>query len=149
MRGAGIRVVVTDANVLINLIHVSRLRLLATIPDHEFIVPEHVQEELKIPHQRAILEAAIAEGWLTMATITDLAMISVFIELIGVMGRGEAACLAIAAKEGWYIASDEKRSFSARPRLAWVPIVSSVQRISMCCRSAPDSSPSKPPTPIS
>ena len=34
-----------------------------------------------------------------------------FTELIAHIGRGEAACIAIAAKEGWYIASDEKKRF--------------------------------------
>jgi predicted nucleic acid-binding protein len=40
------RVVVTDANVLINLLHVSRLDLLSTLPGHEFVVPEHVAGRL-------------------------------------------------------------------------------------------------------
>lgn len=44
-----LRVVVTDANVLINLMHVSRLGLLAKIPDHEFVVSEHVREEITNP----------------------------------------------------------------------------------------------------
>lgn len=34
------RIVVTDANVLINLTHVSRLGLLARIPNDEFVVPQ-------------------------------------------------------------------------------------------------------------
>jgi hypothetical protein len=37
--------------------------------------------------------------------------ITVFTELLAHIGRGEAACIAIAAKEGWHIASDEKRRF--------------------------------------
>lgn len=41
-----LRIVVTDASVLINLMHVSRLGLLAKIPNHEFVVPEHVREEI-------------------------------------------------------------------------------------------------------
>lgn len=53
-----VRIVVTDANVLINLMIVSRLALLAKIPNHEFVVPEHVREEITIPEQRASLDAA-------------------------------------------------------------------------------------------
>lgn len=34
-----------------------------------------------------------------------------FAELTASIGRGEAACIAIAAAEGWLIASDEKRRF--------------------------------------
>lgn len=106
-----LRIVVTDANVLINLMHVSRLGLLAKIPNHEFVVPEHVREEIAIPEQRAVLDAAIGEGWLQVEVINDLGAITVFTELIGRIGRGEAACIAIAAKEGWHIASDERRRF--------------------------------------
>jgi hypothetical protein len=32
-----------DSNVLINLMHVSRLGLLGSIPGHEFVVPDHVR----------------------------------------------------------------------------------------------------------
>jgi predicted nucleic acid-binding protein len=106
-----LRVVVTDANVLINLMHVSRLGLLGKIPNHEFVVPEHVREEVAIPEQRAALDAAISEGWLKLEAINDLGALTVFTELTASMGRGEAACIAIAAKEGWFIASDEKRRF--------------------------------------
>lgn len=106
-----LRIVVTDANVLINLMHVSRLGLLAEIPNHEFVVPEHVREEITNPQQRATLDDAISGGWLKVEVITDLGAITVFTELIAHIGRGEAACIAIAAKESWYIASDEKKRF--------------------------------------
>lgn len=106
-----LRIVVTDANVLINLMHVSRLGLLAKIPNHEFVVPEHVREEITIPEQRATLDAAVGEGWLKIEVIDDLGAISVFAELIEHLGRGEAACVALAAKKGWFIASDEKKRF--------------------------------------
>jgi predicted nucleic acid-binding protein len=106
-----VRIVVTDSNVLINLMHVSRLRLLAQIPQHEFVVPDHVREEILNVEQGVVLDAAIADGWLKLESITDLDAIAVFTELIAHIGRGEAACLAIAAKQGWCIASDEKRRF--------------------------------------
>jgi predicted nucleic acid-binding protein len=91
-----VRVVVTDSNVLINLMHVSRLGLLGSIPGHEFVVPDHVREEIVNPNQRALLDNAVNDGWL---------------KLIAHIGRGEAACIAIASKHGWHIASDEKRRF--------------------------------------
>lgn len=106
-----LRIVVTDANVLINLMHVSRLGLLAKIPNHEFVVPEHVREEITTPEQRATLDAAVNGGWLKVETIDDLGAITAFTELIAHIGRGEAACIAIAAKKGWHIASDEKKRF--------------------------------------
>jgi predicted nucleic acid-binding protein len=48
---------------------------------------------------------------LTVEVISDLGAITVFTELLAHIGRGEAACIAIAEKEGWHIASDEKRRF--------------------------------------
>lgn len=106
-----LRIVVTDANVLINLMHVSRLDLLAKIPNHEFVVPEHVREEITIPEQRTTLDVGVSEGWLTIEVLDDLGAITVFTELIAHIGRGEAACIAIAAQKGWLIASDEKKRF--------------------------------------
>jgi predicted nucleic acid-binding protein len=108
---AVLRIVVTDANVLINLMHVSRLGLLGRIPGHEFVVPDHVREEITTPERRALLDRAIDDGWLKLERITDLDAIATFTELIDHIGRGEAACIAIAAKRGWSIASDEKRRF--------------------------------------
>lgn len=57
-----LRIVVTDSNVLINLMHVSRLDLLRSLPGHEFVVPDHVREEITNPDQRAALDAAIDAG---------------------------------------------------------------------------------------
>lgn len=104
-------VVVTDANVLINLMHVSRLGLLARIPNHEFVVPEHVREEITLPEQRATIDAAAKDGWLKVVVIDDLGTITKFTELIAHLGRGEAACIAIAEKQRWHIASDERKRF--------------------------------------
>ena len=106
-----LRIVVTDANVLINLMHVSRLGLLAQIPNYEFVVPEHVREEITIAEQRTTLDAAVTAGWLKIEVIDDIGAITVFTELIAHIGRGEAACIAIAAQKGWLIASDEKKRF--------------------------------------
>ena len=111
MSTSRLRIVVTDANVLINLMHVSRLDLLAKIPNYKFVVPEHVREEITIPEQRTALDAAVTAGWLKVEVIDDLEAITVFTELIAHIGRGEAACIAIAAQRGWLIASDEKKRF--------------------------------------
>lgn len=106
-----LRVVVADSNVLINLMHVSRLGLLGKIPGHEFVVPDHVRAEIIHPGERSALEAALAARILKLESITDIEALATFTELIAHIGRGEAACIAIAAKRGWCIASDEKRRF--------------------------------------
>jgi predicted nucleic acid-binding protein len=106
-----VRIVVTDSNVLINLMHVSRLDFCGRLPGHEFVVPDHVREEINDPDQRLTLDAALNAGMLKLESITELDDLAVFADLIVHIGRGEAACIAIASKKGWSIASDEKRRF--------------------------------------
>jgi hypothetical protein len=48
------RIVATDANVLINLIHVDALAMVASLPDYEFVVVDEVVGELPI-HSRPLL----------------------------------------------------------------------------------------------
>ena len=53
------RIVVTDANVLINLIHVGRLGLLGALPGYKFVVPPEVEVEVSVPKQAE----AVARGF--------------------------------------------------------------------------------------
>ena len=105
------RVVVTDANVLINFMHVGRLSLCADLPNLEFVVPDHVRQEISWKGQRAELDEALAAGALDAASITDPGDIRTFAKLLARLGRGEAACLVLAEKNGWTVASDEKGRF--------------------------------------
>ncbi len=57
---APVHVVVTDANVLINLIHVGCLGLLEAIPSFTFPVPNHVVEEVTCPDQAQQLPNLLA-----------------------------------------------------------------------------------------
>jgi len=141
-----LRIVVTDSNVLINLMHVSRLDLLRSLPGHEFVVPDHVREEITNPDQRAALDAAIDAGTVKLESITDLDALATFTELIAHIGRGESACIAIAAKRGWFIASDEKRRFrrEAEARLGGERILGTVELFVLAIEAV--SSPSSRPT---
>ena len=56
------RVVVTDANVLINLIHVERLDMLGSLSGYEFVVPPEVEAEVSIPEQAQSLARAFDAG---------------------------------------------------------------------------------------
>lgn len=105
------QIIVTDANVLINLMHVSRLDICAHLPDYRFVVPDHVQHEIENAAQRAMLADSVARGTLRIESITDIGALTLFTRLIVHLGRGEAACLALAATSDWMIASDEKRRF--------------------------------------
>lgn len=105
------RVVVTDANVLINLIHVARLDFCWQLANLEFVVPDHVREEINIPAQRETLDQAVEGGRLRIVSITEPDDIELFADLVTRLGRGEAACLVLAVRNGWLVASDEKRRF--------------------------------------
>lgn len=102
---------VLDANFVINLIHAARLNLLAALGSYRFVVPDEVVEEITEPLQRQQLQAALNEGFVHRQSITDPAELDIYAELRGLMGKGEAACLALAQLRGWIIVSDEKGRF--------------------------------------
>lgn len=109
---ARIRVVFTDANILINLLHIERLDLLGLLEELEFVVPAPVEAEITDPEQRRALAVAADGGYLAVEPLTGLEELTRFGELRVVMGDGEAACLAMAAERGgWVATSDKKRKF--------------------------------------
>lgn len=111
MTSPALTIVIADANVLINLMHVEQLDLCSKLPGLRFVLPDHVQEEVRIPTQRAKLESAIGEGLLEVVSIAEPADICFFAQLTTHLGRGESACLVLAVRNGWTVASDERRRF--------------------------------------
>jgi predicted nucleic acid-binding protein len=109
--GSVVRIVAADPNILINFIHVQRLDLLGHLPEYEFVMPEEVRGEITDPNQEAAVREAIDAGILRLVAIEDVPTLTLFAELTGLMGRGEAACLSLAVTQNWLIASDEKRTF--------------------------------------
>src|SRR5271167_4136016 len=106
-----VRVVVTDTNILINLLHIGRLDLLGKLPPYSFVVPEEVVKEVREPEQAHALRTAISSGVLLEVQHTDPAELRVYADLIQILGSGEAACLSLAQCRHWLIASDEKKKF--------------------------------------
>ena len=106
-----IRVVVTDTNILINLIHIGRLDLLGKLPPYSFVVPEEVVKEVKEAAQAQALRDAISAELLKEVQLTSISELTVYAELVQTVGIGEAACLSLAECRNWLIASDEKRKF--------------------------------------
>ena len=111
------RIVVTDANVLINLIQVDRLDLLGALPGLGFIVPYEVESEIVVPAQSQALAGAIGAGHLRQHTFTTTKELQLYAEYVQVLGTGEAACMAMAEVHGWSIASDERGKFLKLVRL--------------------------------
>jgi predicted nucleic acid-binding protein len=105
------RVVVTDANVLINLIHAGRLDLLGSLTAFEFVVPDHVIAEITVHGQRQALQIAFTRGTIRQQSITDPRELATYAGLRRMMGSGEAVCLAMTEARGWLVASDERRRF--------------------------------------
>jgi predicted nucleic acid-binding protein len=102
-----VRVVVTDTNILINLIHIGRLDLLGKLAPYSFAVPEEVVKEVREPQQAQALHTAMS-GLLLEVQLADPAELKVYADLIQILGSGEAACLSLAQCRQWLIASDEE-----------------------------------------
>lgn len=105
------RVVVTDANILINLIHIGRLDLLGKLAGFEFVVPPEVVQEISEPSQVAAFTTALNQGFLREEILIEIPALRLYAELVATLGKGEAACLSLAVTNGWMIASDERRKF--------------------------------------
>lgn len=109
MSGPGTtRIVVVDATVVINLARADSLDLLGSVRGVEFVVPDEVVEEVTYPNHAAALAGAIEAGHVRQESISDLQALSLYAELRRRMGKGEAACLAMATTYGWTVASDDQ-----------------------------------------
>lgn len=106
-----VQVVVTDANILINLIHIGGLSILGSLPQFEFVVPEEVVAEVLNPEQAASLHAAFDANHIARATDWYAEELLTFATLASFLGKGESACLALAQHRGWCVASDEGGAF--------------------------------------
>lgn len=97
-----------DATVVIHLAKSGRLDLLGSLEGWAFVVPDQVVEEVTYPDQAAALERALQAGHLRREASTDPAEVTLYAQLKQRMGKGEAACLAVAASRGWMLASDDR-----------------------------------------
>ena len=70
--------------------------MVASLPDYEFVVVDAGVAEITDPERAAVLQTAFARNHLQRDSLTDLDALALFAELVQVMGRGEAASLALA-----------------------------------------------------
>ncbi|MBA3973397.1 MAG: hypothetical protein C0504_04155 [Candidatus Solibacter sp.] len=108
---AKVQVVVTDANILINLVHIGRLSILGRLAQFEFVVPDEVVVEILNEDQAAALQAAIDAQHLARVSFQNTEELTAFTALASFLGKGESACLALAQQRGWWVASDEGGAF--------------------------------------
>lgn len=104
-------VVLIDTSVLINFLHLDRLDLLGKLPDYEFQVPDHVLEEIRDSVLRERMEEGLRSGFLSVLSITDMVEIESYARFHRTLGQGEAACLAVAVRRGYWVASDDRGAF--------------------------------------
>lgn len=104
------RVVVTDTNVLINLIHVDALVLLGRLEGFDFVMLPDVISEITQPAQAAILSATLDDGSIRQAALEKPEGLALYAELSRVMGRGESASLAWGIVENSLVACDDRRA---------------------------------------
>jgi predicted nucleic acid-binding protein len=112
--GRALRVVVLDASVLLNFLSLGQVDLLTRLDGLTFVVPAEVAEEITRPEQRRQLDEATSGAQIGAAVLDRPEELELRNDLQRVMGRGEAACLALATARGWLVACDEKRAFRRR-----------------------------------
>lgn len=105
------RLVLVDANILINLCKVNRLDLLGTLADFDFCSPPEVLAEILNEPGKSLVRDCLGDEHLRELAFSTIAELELFTELRKIMGMGEAACLSLAFHRCALLASDEKRVF--------------------------------------
>jgi hypothetical protein len=116
-----------DSSVLINFLAVDRVDLLATHPDHHFLITPHVRDEVTehYPDQVQRLLNALASGALEGTRVEGMAELVLFaqIEADG-FGPGESAAIAAAIHRDLPVAildgAARKRAIRLAPGLRFV-----------------------------
>jgi len=105
-----------DTCVFVNFAIVGRVDLIVQISGFSFHVPQEVVDEVTIAAQRQLLDQVLASGDLKKTEVHEVSELARFAEYSQRFGRGESACLAIAACRGWVFATDESKDKSGSRR---------------------------------
>ena len=99
-----------DTSVLLNFLRVGRLDLLVQLPEHEFLVTDHVRLEVIDAECARMLGAALRNEQLREERIDAPLEVAAFQQLAAVraLGLGECAALAVAVCRQLPIAIDDK-----------------------------------------
>jgi len=98
-----------DTCVFVNFAIVGRVDLIVQISGFSFHVPQEVVDEVTVAAQRQLLDQVLAGGDLKKTKVHEVSELARFAEYSQRFGRGESACLAIAACRGWVFATDESK----------------------------------------
>lgn len=106
-------VVITDTSLLINFLVLDRAELLARLPNHRFVVTDHVRAEITDHYSDQLqrLEFAFVAGILNEIRVTDPLEVQLFAQLTGTgLGVGECSAIAVAANRKFALGIDDKRA---------------------------------------
>jgi len=101
------RQLLLDTNVVIDLLKLDALPVVAQLQPYTLLIVAEVKAELVRPDQAETLEHLIEGGAIREVALESIEEQAQFAKLLEVVGKGEAACLAIAHHRGTLIASDE------------------------------------------
>jgi predicted nucleic acid-binding protein len=79
--------VVADASVLINFIHIDRLELFSALQRFAFVVTDQAVEEITRPAQAQALAAALERGYLRREASVDPVEINSYAQLAQILGK--------------------------------------------------------------
>jgi len=100
---------VVDTSVLISILLLDWPWLLTETTGHRAWIPPEVNAEVKYAQQRTALDKWLGQDVLAIQPIVDLESLKLFARLARRLGKGEAACLTLAAaRPGLTLATDDR-----------------------------------------
>jgi predicted nucleic acid-binding protein len=106
-------IVVADTSVLINFLVLDQAGWLGRLPNHRFVVTDHVRAEITdhYPDQLRRLQTAFAIGILEEMRVTDFQELQLFAGLTATgLGVGECSAIAVAVHRKFTLAIDDNRA---------------------------------------
>lgn len=112
-------IMVLDASVLMNFLCINRMDLIAR-HSHEFVVTDHVADEITRPGQQNQLAEALKKRILRQASVTDPAEVALFSTLLkdARLSEGDCSVIAFASHKGHILAIDDRRASNEARRVS-------------------------------
>lgn len=104
-------IVITDTSLLVNFLAIDKVGLLFTQPEKQFVVTDHVRNEITEHYAEQLqrLTIALNSGQLLEISVTEVVEVELFANLTATgLGVGECSAIAVAANRGHAIAIDDK-----------------------------------------
>lgn len=102
------RYATVDADILVAFIKANRLDVLEQLPGTQFVVSDTVLREVAVADQQNPLLRSIDRGFLERASVKRMELLEIYRRLRARLDPGESACIALAAGNDWFVATDER-----------------------------------------